>query len=292
MALALTPLPLHLAGGSGHLPASPGPGGHPPATIGTGHAPPRHGTAGGPVSPAVSPRQPRHGTAGAPISPAASPRVPRHGTAGAPLSPAVSPRVLPHPITQTETVAQSGSHRIATRHQPRPDNEPVGLGSATAHATGDPGDTISDYQFSPGTVTIHAGDTITWTNNGPSAHTATASNGSFDTGVLQKGASASHTFTQAGTFSYFCRIHPFMHGTVIVLASTSTTTPTHGSSPSSTTPASTTTPAATAPATTAGTTTSGVPTLPMTGLTLTAPLLCGIALLAGGLALRGRRRDS
>jgi plastocyanin len=89
----------------------------------------------------------------------------------------------------------------------------------TARAAGDPGDTISDFKFSPATITVHVGDTITWTNNGPTAHTATASNGSFDTGVLKKGESGSHTFTQAGTIAYICSIHPFMHGTVVVLAS-------------------------------------------------------------------------
>ena len=83
--------------------------------------------------------------------------------------------------------------------------------------------TIADFQFTPATITIHVGDTVTWVNNGPSAHTATASNNSFNTGVLPKGHSASHTFTTAGTFSYICSIHPFMHGTVIVLANTTTT---------------------------------------------------------------------
>ncbi len=104
---------------------------------------------------------------------------------------------------------------------------------ATAHAANDTSVTISDFQFTPATITIHVGDTVTWTNHGPSAHTATANNGSFNTGVLQKGHSASHTFTTAGTFTYICQIHPFMHGTVVVLANTTSTT----------TPKTTTTPA-------------------------------------------------
>jgi plastocyanin len=66
--------------------------------------------------------------------------------------------------------------------------------------------TIADFQFTPATITIHAGDTVTWTNAGPSAHTATARDGSFDTGVLQRGQTASHAFTQPGTFAYFCSI--------------------------------------------------------------------------------------
>ncbi len=97
-------------------------------------------------------------------------------------------------------------------------------GHVTAHPAGDPGVTIADFHFSPASTTIHAGDTITWTNNGPSSHTATASNGSFNTGILKKGQSASHTFSQPGTYAYVCQIHPFMHGTIVVLASTTSTT--------------------------------------------------------------------
>ena len=65
------------------------------------------------------------------------------------------------------------------------------------------------------------GDTVTWSNAGPTPHSATASDGSFDTGILDKGGSGSHTFTQAGTFAYICTPHPYMKGTVVVQASAS-----------------------------------------------------------------------
>jgi plastocyanin len=158
----------------------------------------------------------------------------------------------------------TGTHRSAHHHL----RVPLAL---KAHSARDPGDTISDFKFSPGSLTIHVGDTVTWTNAGPSSHTATANNGSFNTGVLAKGASASHTFTSAGTFSYFCTIHPFMHGTIVVLASTTTSTP-------STTPGTTTT-------TPTATTASGSG-LPNTGLDLVATVVCGLALGGVGLALR------
>ena len=156
----------------------------------------------------------------------------------------------------------------------------VGL---TAHAAGDPGDTISDYTFSPATITVHVGDTITWTNNGPSPHTATASNGSFNTGTLKKGQSASHTFTQAGTFAYICTIHPFMHGTVVVLAQATS----NNSSGTSTSGTSATTTATTTTATAAST--GG---LPSTGLDLGATVLCGLALAGLGWAARRWARTS
>jgi hypothetical protein len=79
--------------------------------------------------------------------------------------------------------------------------------------------TIKDFSFGPASVTVNVGDSVTWTNAGPSDHTATASDGSFDTGTLSKGRSASHTFAKAGTFAYVCSIHPNMHGSVKVVAS-------------------------------------------------------------------------
>jgi len=158
--------------------------------------------------------------------------------------------------------------------------------SHTAHAASDPTDTISDYKFAPATITIHVGDTITWVNNGPAPHTATASNGSFNTGTLQKGQSASHTFAQAGTFAYICTIHPFMHGTVVVLAaaSSSTTSGSSGSSGSNSTPSSSG--ATSTTATTATASTSGG--LPNTGMNLAGAVAAGVLLAGGGVALRRR----
>jgi LPXTG-motif cell wall-anchored protein len=91
----------------------------------------------------------------------------------------------------------------------------------TARAAANGSVTIADFQFTPAQITIDQGDTVTWTNDGPTAHSATASDGSFDTGIFPAGESRSHTFDQAGTFSYICTPHPNMHGTVVVRASQS-----------------------------------------------------------------------
>ena len=80
---------------------------------------------------------------------------------------------------------------------------------------------ISDFQYAPATITVQQGDTVTWTNDGPTPHSATADDGSFDTGIFPAGESRSHTFTQAGTFAYFCTPHPNMRGTVVVNAAQS-----------------------------------------------------------------------
>ena len=154
--------------------------------------------------------------------------------------------------------------------------------------------TIADFSFTPASITIHVGDTVTWVNNGPSAHTATANNGAFNTGVLQKGHSASHTFTKAGTYSYICSIHPFMHGTVVVLANTTSTTTTPATTPTSTTPASTTpastTPASTTPTSTTPASTSTAGQLPLTGFATTGIVLVGLLLTGAGIALRRKAR--
>ena len=77
---------------------------------------------------------------------------------------------------------------------------------------------IAGFAFSPQSVTVDVGDTVTWTNADAQGHTATADDASFDTGTIAGGASASETFATAGTFGYHCRIHPAMTATVVVRA--------------------------------------------------------------------------
>ena len=77
---------------------------------------------------------------------------------------------------------------------------------------------IRDFAFSPRTAEIRVGDTVSWTNRDSVAHTATARNGSFDTGLLGEGESGSIRFTTAGTYRYVCTPHPDMTGTVVVRA--------------------------------------------------------------------------
>jgi len=91
---------------------------------------------------------------------------------------------------------------------------------------------IAGFAFSPKDLTVTVGDTITWTNSDATAHTATADDGSFDTGTIGNGGSGSATFATAGTFPYHCKIHASMTGTITVEAaagggggSTATTPP-------------------------------------------------------------------
>lgn len=76
--------------------------------------------------------------------------------------------------------------------------------------------TIDNFAFSPASLTVATGATVTWTNNQTANHTVTGDAGEFDSAQLPDGASFSQTFDTAGTFAYHCEIHPNMTGTVTV----------------------------------------------------------------------------
>ena len=81
--------------------------------------------------------------------------------------------------------------------------------------------------FTPNSIMIKVGDTITWTNNGSVTHTSTSNTGAWSTGNITPGATSSAvTFNTSGTFAYHCAIHPSMTGTVIVSAAAATPAPT------------------------------------------------------------------
>jgi len=78
--------------------------------------------------------------------------------------------------------------------------------------------------FIPSPVVITVGGTVTWENTDTAAHTSSSGtpadgpSGVFDSSLIMAGGSYSHTFDTAGTFDYFCMVHPWMQGTVIVEA--------------------------------------------------------------------------
>lgn len=76
---------------------------------------------------------------------------------------------------------------------------------------------IVEFAYQPEPVVVEVGGKVTWQNEDTAPHTATADDGSFDTGTLEKGKLRSEAFKQVGTFPYFCEIHPTMHGTVEVV---------------------------------------------------------------------------
>jgi predicted lipoprotein with Yx(FWY)xxD motif len=89
--------------------------------------------------------------------------------------------------------------------------------AAHAHATVQV--TIQNFAFSPQTITVAPGTTVTWTNKDSQDHTVTSDSDAWpDSGNLATNKTFSHTFANAGTYTYHCALHPYMTGKVIVSA--------------------------------------------------------------------------
>jgi plastocyanin len=93
------------------------------------------------------------------------------------------------------------------------ESEPAPSGEASKSEKVD----IVEFTYQPDPVVVQVGGKVIWQNQDTAPHTATADDGSFDTGTIEKGKIGSETFKEAGTFTYFCQIHPTMHGTVEVV---------------------------------------------------------------------------
>jgi plastocyanin len=76
---------------------------------------------------------------------------------------------------------------------------------------------IDNFTFNPGTITVRVGTTVEWENNDDIPHSIVESTtGKFHSAALDTDDKFSFTFTQAGTFDYFCGLHPHMVGKVVV----------------------------------------------------------------------------
>ena len=77
---------------------------------------------------------------------------------------------------------------------------------------------IDNFTFSPASLTIPAGTTVTWTNADDIPHAVAASDKAFKSKVIDTEEHFSFTFGQPGTYKYFCSLHPHMTGQIIVVA--------------------------------------------------------------------------
>ena len=77
---------------------------------------------------------------------------------------------------------------------------------------------IDNFCFSPATLTVSAGTTVTWTNHDDIPHTVVSTDDprAFKSKVLDTDEKFSFTFSKSGTFAYFCSIHPKMAGKIVV----------------------------------------------------------------------------
>jgi len=75
---------------------------------------------------------------------------------------------------------------------------------------------IDNFSFGPATLTVPVGTSVTWTNRDDIPHTVVSTDGVFKSKVLDTDEKFSFTFSKAGTYPYFCSIHPKMTGKVVV----------------------------------------------------------------------------
>jgi plastocyanin len=167
----------------------------------------------------------------------------------------------------TITVTPAAQPGGGTPNPPAPAQPPAGSPAPSAPATASVA--ILDRSFSPTTVTIAPGGSVSWTNQSDRDHTVTGTG--FDSGMLGGGGRFSHTFPSAGTFSYVCELHSEMRASVTVTGNAGSAQPgpspadpaVSSPAPSSGSPATTTAPAASA----ASPTSTTAPTAPVEATT-------------------------
>jgi plastocyanin len=77
---------------------------------------------------------------------------------------------------------------------------------------------IKNFAYSPATITVPAGTVVRFVNDDGEAHTVTATDRSFDSAGLDTGDAWKFAFAKPGRYAYFCAMHPYMKGTVVVTA--------------------------------------------------------------------------
>lgn len=123
----------------------------------------------------------------------------------------------PSAAAPSESAAAPSESAAASQSAAASEGAGAAGGCEKSTETGTVAATIAGFAFAPATITAKVGDVVTWTNNDSTSHTATVkSDPSCDTGTIASGASGSIKFTAAGTYDYFCKIHPNMTGKVEV----------------------------------------------------------------------------
>ena len=95
----------------------------------------------------------------------------------------------------------AGSSRVTATDQPSAANATV---------------KIDNFVFGAEAITVPVGTTVTWTNSDDIPHTAVSTDGVFKSKVMDTDEKFSYTFTKAGTYTYYCSVHPKMTGQVVV----------------------------------------------------------------------------
>ena len=105
------------------------------------------------------------------------------------------------PVIIAMLLLVAGSSRVTASSQPSAANVAV---------------KIDNFVFGPQAITVPVGTTVTWTNSDDIPHTAVSTDGVFKSKVMDTDEKFSYTFTKAGTYPYYCSVHPKMTGQVVV----------------------------------------------------------------------------
>ena len=92
----------------------------------------------------------------------------------------------------------------------------VALMGASAVKAADMPVSIDNFVFTPAETQVSVGTTVVWTNNDDIPHTVVDGDHKWKSSALDTGDKFSHTFTEPGTFEYFCSLHPHMTGKIVV----------------------------------------------------------------------------
>ena len=118
-----------------------------------------------------------------------------------------------------ETVNETGTTQQMEKMKDKQESDPSAESTDGNQAVSATEVMIEDYAYSPVTIKVKVGDTVTWTNQDSVSHDVIDDNSSADgpkSDLLDKGESYSFKFAKAGTYSYHCSPHPYMKATVIV----------------------------------------------------------------------------
>lgn len=108
--------------------------------------------------------------------------------------------------------SDTSMNNMPAKPNPSPANKTTDSTASTSNSV-----SIQNYAFSPATINVKKGTTVTWTNQDSVQHDVTSDNGTGPKSeLLAKGKSYSYTFNDVGTFAYHCTPHPYMKATVIV----------------------------------------------------------------------------
>ena len=128
--------------------------------------------------------------------------------------PEPEPEPIPEPEPEPEPIPEP---------EPEPQSEsPMSLTISAPEGSGVPGCETNNECYLPYEPTVAVGTTITWSNDDTAAHTVTSGNvnagptGVFDSGLFMAGGTFEFTFDEAGTYDYFCMVHPWMTGIIHV----------------------------------------------------------------------------